>query len=192
MTQQRKMGKLPQTAVKWVKYVLGFSVSVAVGLAPYLGRVNVPLFTPMLSFIPLSLQDTAIPLSSAAMGIVAVVVQWYDSQQVSKGWASKVFGKTVAACVLSLLAIVVVETFGVERVYVPSIKETASFVVGFSYPHTPPCQGLGRAKCITERLVLDQDTITTYFGEGQVKSAQFLLVLTYTVFMATFGVMIGL
>src|SRR5215469_3210132 len=68
--------KLPRLASDWVRYLLGFSVSIAVGLAPYLGLVGVPLFTPLLSLIPQSLQSIAIPISIASMGIIAVLVQW--------------------------------------------------------------------------------------------------------------------
>src|SRR5215475_12041913 len=68
--------KLPRLASDWVRYLLGFTVSIGVGLAPYLGLVGVPLFTPLLSLIPHSLQSIAIPISIASMGIIAVVVQW--------------------------------------------------------------------------------------------------------------------
>src|SRR5438445_6856831 len=183
---RKKIGKLPPTATALVKYLLGFGVSVAVGLAPYLGRVRVPLFTPMLSLIPQTIQGIAIPLSSASMGIVAVVVQWYGSRQVSKDWSSRVFVRTLIFSIVFLLALVVVEMLAVERIYLPATGETVSFAVGFAYPKRAQCEGLSRAKCIEQKLVLDPDTISSYFGDAQVKIADLLLVLIYTAFMSSF------
>lgn len=51
----------PPLARQLVHYILGFGVSVAVGLAPYLGRVNVPLFDSLLKLIPTSIHDTVFP-----------------------------------------------------------------------------------------------------------------------------------
>jgi hypothetical protein len=184
--------KLPPFATEWVRYLLGFSVSVAAGLAPYLGRVHVPLFTPLLSLIPLFIQDIAIPLSSAAMGIVAVYVQWYGSTRVPREWASRTFFRTLGASVVLLLALTVVEMLAVERIYLPAAEQTVSLVVGFGYPNRPPCEALSRAQCIESRLGLNPSGIETYFGGMQVKGAQVLLVLTYTLFMSAFAVMVGL
>jgi hypothetical protein len=183
--------QLPPIATQWVRYLVGFTVSVAVGLAPYLGKVNVPLFTPLLSFIPLFVQGIAIPLSTAAMGIVAVFVQWYGSARVSKAWTARMFTRTLVASVVLLLALAVVEMLAVERLYIPATGQTVSTIVGFSYPNKPPCLGLSRARCIETRLGLDPSTIETYFGDQQVKVAQVVLILTYTLFMSSFAVMVG-
>ncbi|HEY8998404.1 MAG TPA: hypothetical protein VIM60_10915, partial [Edaphobacter sp.] len=75
-TDDKPKPKLPRLASDWLRYLLGFSISVGVGLAPYLGLVGVPLFTPLLSLIPHSLQHIAIPISIASMGVIAVLVQW--------------------------------------------------------------------------------------------------------------------
>jgi hypothetical protein len=183
--------KLPSIAGQWVRYLLGFSVSVAVGLAPYLGKVHVPLFTPLLSFIPLFVQDVAIPLSSAAMGIVAAYVQWHGSSRISQEWASRMFLRTLMSAALFLFVLAVVEMLAVERIFVPATGETVSLVVGFAFPDKLPCVGLSRAQCISNRLGLDPSAIETYFGGIQVKGAQVLLVLVYTLFMSSFGALVG-
>jgi hypothetical protein len=190
--ERQMQAKLPSIAVEWGRYLLGFGVSVAVGLAPYLGRVRVPLFTPLLSLIPLFVQDIAIPLSSAAMGLVAVFVQWYGSSRISQEWASKMFVRTLISAAVLLLALTVVQMLAVERIYVPATEQTVSLVVGFAFPDKPPCAGLSRAQCIGNRLGLNPSAIETYFGGVQVKVAQVLLVLTYTLFMSSFGALVGL
>lgn len=75
----------PPTALTrvWVRSLIGFSVGVAVGLAPYLGVTGVPLFTPLLELIPSTARHTTIPLSAALMGLVAMWVQWYGADKLS-------------------------------------------------------------------------------------------------------------
>src|SRR5688572_28330666 len=57
----------PGLASKLLRYILGFGVSFGIGLAPYLGTFNIPGFTPVLSLIPKSIQNTAIPLAAILM-----------------------------------------------------------------------------------------------------------------------------
>ena len=193
-TDVKPRAELPSAAVQWMQYLLGFGVSVGIGLAPYLGLKQVPFFTPMLSFIPLYIREIAIPLSSAAMGIVAVYIQWYASTQASKGWTKRAFPRVLGATVGLLLLLAVLEMLTVERIFVAASNppQTASVVVGFGYPNKAPCGGVSRSYCIENRLGVNPASIETYFGAAQVKVAQILLVLSYTLFMSSFGVIVGL
>jgi hypothetical protein len=180
--------ELPPIASKWVRYLLGFSVSAAVGLAPYLGRVHVPLFTPMLTMIPLSLQDTAIPTASACMGLVAVLVQWGRSRR-PKDWE---IGTALVASLFSLLIFVGLEMTTVAHIDVPAVNGKVSFAVGLSTPNKPPCIGLGRDECIAKKLNLDESYIDSFFGDTQTSLAKLWLVLSYVGFMTCFGLVVGL
>ncbi len=173
----------------WIELILGFSVSVAVGLIPYLGKI-VPLFTPMLAIIPDSVQPLAIPLSAAAMGIVAVLVQWVAIQKMQVEQSNRWFRRVVICCVVALVALMAIETVAVVRVDVPAVGLTVSFAVGPSHPGTPPCSGLSRADCIEHQLSLEEARIDSYFGEGWVSITKFVLVVVYTTFMATFGALV--
>jgi len=173
-------------AEHWVQLILGFGVSVAVGLAPYLGKF-IPLFTPMLSILPEAVQPIAIPLSAAAMGIVAVLVQWQFTHTLLPGGQKNWFRRVLLTCVASLLVLAAVETIAVVRVDVPAVNRSVSFAVGPFRPNTPPCAGLSRADCIKHELSLDEASIDSYFGEGWVNVTKFFLVVVYTIFMSTFG-----
>jgi hypothetical protein len=173
----------------WIKFLLGFSVSVAVGLVPYLGKI-VPLFTPLLAIIPESVQPLAIPLSAAAMGIVAVLVQWHSMQSAPPEQTKSWFRRTLVLCVVALFALGILETMTVVRINVPAVGRTVSFAVGPSHPGTPPCAGLSRNDCIEHQLSLDEARIDSYFGEGWVTITKFALVLVYTGFMSTFGALV--
>jgi len=189
--RSQRVGKVPSTVAKWVQYVLGFGVSVAIGLAPFLGKVNVPLFTPMLSLIPQSIQDIAIPISATAMGIVAVVVQWYGAEHLQKSWLQARFFQTLAICVAALATLTAIEMLAVIRIDVPAVGGVASFAVGVVHPHSEPCVALSRADCV-RILTFDEAKVASYFGEMQVNLTKLTLVLTYTVFMCSFGSLVGL
>ena len=179
-------------AAKLVRYILGFSVSVAVGLAPYLGRLNVPLFSPMLDLLHPSIQDRAIPLSAALMGLVAVVVQWQAAESVSKSKLTRWFWRTVLVSVVSLVLLLIVNTLVIVRVPFLGGGETASFIVGFSRPNRPPCPAeLSDAECI-KHLSFNPTLIESFWGDRQVRLARLSLILVYLVFMSSFGALVGL
>lgn len=180
--------RLPRLTSDWLRYLLGFSVSVGVGLAPYLGLVGVPLFTPLLSLIPQSLQGIAIPISIASMGIVAVFVQW-KKRDVSSPIEFRL------ASVFSVAALVLfigIEVMAVAHVEVPAVNQTVSFAVGLGSPQKTPCANLSRESCIADRLGFDQAVIDGYFGDTRTSLTRLALVLTYTAFMSSFGWMVGL
>src|SRR4051812_30870916 len=70
-------------AQRFVRYGLGFFVGVAIGMAPFLGEVNVPVFRALLSVMPFQLWSDLIPLSAFLMGIIAVAVQFYAAERTS-------------------------------------------------------------------------------------------------------------
>jgi hypothetical protein len=171
-----------------VRYVLGFSVSVGVGLAPYLGLVGVPLFTPLLSLIPHSLQSIAIPISIASMGIIAVLVQWRRRSPVRP----VEFRYAITLAIASLAIFVALEILAVAHIEVPAADQTVSFAIGLRTPLRPPCEGLSREACIAQRLGFDETIIDSYFGDTPTRLTKLSLVLTYIVFMSAFGWMVGL
>lgn len=173
----------------WVQLVLGFSVSVVAGLVPYLGKF-IPIFAPLQVILPEAVQPIAIPLSAAAMGIVAVLVQWQGTQKLQPEELKVWFRRTLLACAVALVVLAAIETIAVVRVDVPAVDATVSFAVGPFRPGTPPCAGLSRADCIKQQLSLDEARIDSYFGEGWVNVTKFVLVIVYTTFTSTFPALV--
>jgi len=173
----------------WVQLVLGFSVSVVAGLVPYLGKF-IPMFAPLQVILPEAVQPIAISLSAAAMGIVAVLIQWQGAQKLQPAQVKTLFRRTLLVCAIALVALAAIETIAVVRVDVPAVDATVSFAVGPFHPGTPPCVGLGRADCIKQQLSLDEARIDSYFGEGWVNVTKLVLVIVYTTFMSTFPALV--
>ena len=188
-TKTQPSGEVSKTsflATRWVQLLLGLSVTVVVGLLPYLGKF-IPLLAPLMSILPEAIQPLAVPLAAASMGIVAVIVQWRIGHKLPVEQLNLWFRQTIVACAVSLAVLAALETIMVVRVDVPAANRTVSFAIGPSHPNVPPCVGLSRADCIKHQLSLDEASIDSYFGEGWVNATKFVLVVVYTIFMSTFG-----
>lgn len=183
----------PPTPVgrRWVKYVVGFSVGVGSGLSVYLGKVHVPLFSPLLDLIPFTLQNTLIPLSSALMGIVAVAVQFYSYTRWGTRRLGGLFVRTTVAGTLALLLFVVVHTYVVVTIDTTPVGR-ASFLVCFTRPERMPCpEGVSDAECIM-RLTMDPARIASFWGDRCLRTSKLALMLTYLATTSCFGALIGL
>jgi hypothetical protein len=176
----------------YVRYVLGFSVSVAVGLAPYLGKLKIPFFDSLLELIPTTIQDTVLPLSAALMGLVAVVIQWYGSDEVNILWLKKWFARTLVLAGVSFLLLFVIHTLVVVRVQILGGEESERFLVGLVRPVRPPCpEEISDPECI-KKLTLDPAIVESFWGSKQLRIATLALLFPYLGFTSAFGLLIGL
>ena len=179
-------------ARKLVRYILGFGVGVGIGLAPYLGLLDLPLFKPLLALIPESIQNTVIPLSSALMGTAAVVTEFYGGEYVSRARLRRLFKRTLFVAIGAFIILIVIHTFVVVTIPILGGKESVSFVVGFTRPNKPPCSAeISDAACL-KLLTLDTSEIESFWGDKQIRLAKGLLIITYLLFTGSFGAIIGL
>lgn len=183
--------EVPPSAAKWVRMIVGFGVSVAVGLSPFLGQLGVPLFAPLLNLIPSSIRTSAVAVSAALMGLTAVWIQWQFYRRPSDDSVPKLFRRAglVAICSLSLLFVAYSQL--VTEVPIRGQKESLYFVTGFSDAKWPQCSGLSNAQCIGEVTTTDYSRILSCFGERQIKMANLALQIPYFAFLSSFGAMIG-
>lgn len=183
----------PATALgrKLVRYIVGFGVGVGVGLAPYLGLLEVPLFKSLLSLFPKAMRNEIVPLSAALMGTLAVVVQWYGSERVSRKWMRKMFGRSLLTVVLTFILFTVIHELVVRDLSMGN-GNTSSFVVGFRRPYKPPCpEGVSDSECIL-LVSTNPAAIESFWGEREVRSARLCLKFTYLLFTGSFGALVGL
>lgn len=179
-------------AQKLVRYILGFGVGVGIGLAPYLGLLNLPLFKPLLALIPESIQNTVIPLSSALMGTVAVVVEYYGGEHVTRAGLRRLFKRTLFTAGGTFIILIILHTWVVVTIPILGGKEWVSVVVGFTRPIKAPCPAdISDAACV-ELLTLDITEIESFWGDRQIRVAKGLLIVTYLAFTGSFGAIIGL
>jgi hypothetical protein len=179
-------------ARKLVRYILGFGVGVALGLAPYLGLFKLPLFTPLLALIPESIQNTVIPLSSALMGTAAVVTNFYGGEQINLVTLRKLFKRALLIAITAFIIMTVIHILVVVTVPVLGGKESVSFVVGFRRPIKAPCTAdISDAECI-KLLTFDLSEIEGFWGDFQVRLAKASLIFSYLLFTTSFGTIVGI
>jgi hypothetical protein len=191
--QSKTSGTLPAPppiTAKWIKYVLSFGVTAVVGLAPYLGKVRIPLFPSILTFIPIFQQDMALTLSSAAMGVVAVSVQWYGTEHLTKRKMRRWFVMAMSSTVVAFLILIGLHTWVAVPVRVDA--QDTYVVVGPSQTAVSPCEGLGASECIRKKLTLDPATIATHFGERRVALSSMGVIVAYVAFTASFAWLVAL
>jgi hypothetical protein len=184
--------RLSQQFVEWV---VGFGVSAAVGLAPYLGKTHIAGFSSLLSLFPVDVQDKAIPLASCVMGLVAIVIQWYGDRRCSSRWLREMFTRVLITALTSFSLLLVLYQFVVVSVPTQFGQSSVRYVVGFKRPADPPCSPpliKTAADCIAKKLTLNPRKVESYFGATQVNVGTLCLLLPYLTFMGSFGLLVGL
>jgi hypothetical protein len=177
---------------RWIRVLLSLAVSVPVGLAPYLGKVRIPLFKPLLDLFPQSIADAAIIFSTAAMSIVAAFVQFHGSDKTPLEDIDAKFRIGTRYCIVLLSLLLIMYFVTVTRVPVLGGADRVSFVTGFTGSRDPNCVGKSSAQCILTVTRLDEANIDWSFGEQQIRLARALLVIVYVSFMSTFAYLIAL
>ena len=178
-------------AKQFVKYVLGFMVAVGIGLAPYLGKLEVPLFSALLNLLPMSMHNTVLPLSAFLMGIVAVCTQWYAAERLARSRLNRLFVSVLAVLLAGTVALLVIHNRVVVEVDIPATGETATYLVGFSRSNRPPCtQEISNAECLV-LLTLDEARIASFWGDQRINDARLALTSAYILCTACFGALVG-
>ena len=176
---------------RFVRYVVGFGVGTGLGLAPYLGLLDVPLFRPLLSLVPSAIRDTVIPLSSALMGALAVAIQWYSGETVSRKRLGGMFNATLLLAAVTFVLLTVVHTLTTVSMEVGK-KDPELVIVGFTRPVREPCpDGVSDELCV-KRLTMDPAAITSFWGDGRIRVARLSLTFSYLTFTGAFGLLVGL
>lgn len=190
----------PQTPVeaprgiagRWVRFVVSFGVGSVIGLAPYLGLVQVPPFKSLLEMIPESLRPTTIPVAAALMGIIAVAVQWYAGERVTRRWLRRRFGWALGIAVAMVFLFMFVQTTYVVTVTADGGATVRSFVVATA--RLPSCKcppSAGDQICING-LGWNEAEIEQCWGDRPVRQARNILRASYLFTTGSFAVLVGL
>jgi hypothetical protein len=174
-----------------MRYLLGFTVGVSIGLAPFLGLANVPLFRPLLDLYPQTLQASLIPLSAFVMGLTAVWVQWYGTVRLAGRSLTRWFNVAGVAMIGSFILVIGLRTLFVTDIPIQGGQSTVAFVVGSTRLPTCKCGPEVDALCITDTLTFNPLRIEECWGSGVIRLRELLLVVTYLVLVASFGLLVG-
>jgi hypothetical protein len=181
-----------QITKRWVRLVIGFGVGAVIGLAPYLGVMNVPFFRPLLSLYPPTLENRLIPLSAFAMGLMAVVVQWYGGERVSRRWLRKAFRRCLTAAVCCFVFLILIRAVVVVDVPVDGGRQTVAFVVGWRRLAGCPCVEQSDELCISETITFNPAQFGRCWSSVALRGGELALQLSYLALLSSFGALVGL
>jgi hypothetical protein len=188
-------------ARRLVRYILGFSVGIALGLAPFLGRVKVPGFSALLELYPVQMQQNLIILSGFLLGIVAVAVQFYATKASPTAILERYFGSLLKAMLAVLLLLVVlyqtsVVSFPIEKQVsvVPHRVETHrySVVVGWFRANSAACScppAMSAINCV-EQHSIDLRMVSACWK--YLPLFELALTIPYLFLLGGFGTLVGL
>lgn len=189
------MSEKPPTplARRFVRYLVGFGVGVALGLAPFLGTVGVPGFEPLADLLPLTLQGRVAALSPLVMGALAVTVQFSSGRRHGVRRLRRRFAVALGVLAAGFLLLVVLQSFFVREVDIRGGERTVRYAVGGTpRPETCECPPrLSDRECIAQ-LSLDPARVETCWGTGPTRLSELALTLGYLLVIGSFGALIGL
>lgn len=184
-----------------VRRILGFGVWVAIGLAPFLGKVRVPGFTALLELYPPSLR-WLIPLSGILMGAVALTVEYVGDRHLEESSLDRWFRRGLIVWVASFVLLLALYPFLVTRVEFatagePGAWDSASFVTGGltvpAHPPGYPCEcaaGTPADRCI-ESISFNDVNVRTCFGPTRVAFSNLALAAVYLLLTGSFAAAVG-
>lgn len=133
--------KLPTIlSARFVKYVVGFTVAVGFGLAPFLGLVKVPGYQALLEIFndPMD-QQALFPFSIFLMGVIAVAVQFYSGERISRRAIRRRFAAALAALLVGLFGLFWLHESRVVRKSFSDASVPLVVVLGWAKSDDCPC-----------------------------------------------------
>jgi hypothetical protein len=179
MSPRSVVGAPPSLAGPFVRYIRSFGVTVAIGLAPFLGKVKVPLFDSLLEVVPFQLQNDLIPLSAFLMGLIAVALEFYAGEEIASGRIRSLFRVGLAALVLGLVLFTTLSSWFVVRGQF--IGQSVGVVVADKRLPSPGCgcpPEITDRACI-KRLSLNEEALDSCWGGTSLQLRKLSLRLTY-------------
>ncbi|HEX9671603.1 MAG TPA: hypothetical protein VGC93_19195 [Thermoanaerobaculia bacterium] len=160
-------------------------------MAPFLGKYRVPGFEPLLQLFPESSKTFLISTSAFLMGIVAVVVQFYSGETITRSDVSRRFKRSAATILVAFFTLVTLYSWRVLRVKDPETGRYEPVVLGWwriSNAEGCGCTTRDDFKC-AEGLGFGADLGSCWPHYGQVMTSLQLIYLGLT---GGFGGLIGL
>jgi hypothetical protein len=180
-------------ARRLVRYVVGFGIGVGLGMAPFLGKV--PGMEALLQLFPANMHEMLLPLSVFLMGLVAVAVQFYSSESISRQALRRRFSIGLSCLLAGLALFLILYSTFVERFpYRQPNGEVQSTPVILGFSRTAGCRCEPRivdAKCL-EQLTLQPGAIESCWGSRPVRLVRLSFSFSYLLLTGGFAALIGL
>jgi hypothetical protein len=177
-------------ARRYVRYVVGFGVAVGLGLTPFIGKI--PGLDTVSSMIPDTLQGSFIPIAALAMGLVAVVVQFYSGETIQRAAVRRRFNFSLIFLTAGLVIFLVLYAQLVVPVPILNGASTTPIVISFSRTNNCGCKTTDEDIDCIKAASFDPAKIERCWGSRPIRWSKLLLRLSYLTVTVGFGALIGL
>jgi hypothetical protein len=176
-------------ARRYVRYVAGFGLAVGIGLAPFLGKV--PGFDVLARLFPPDLRSTLIPFSSLLMGVIAVAVQYFSGESISRPALRRRFTFSLAAVVAGLFLFLILHDLLIVQFPIEGGSSTLPVVVALNRTKDCSCKTSSDVECLAE-ISTNPRAVERCWGSRPLKLSRMALGLSYLLVTGGFGALIGL
>jgi len=184
---------LPPTSLsrRFTRALVGFGVGIAVGCAPMLGAVDIPLFSSLLSLFPFTLRPALLPLGGFVVGLVAAGTQFYSGLPVSIPKLKRGARISLMTSIAMLTLLLVCYFLLVRQVHFRD-NFAISVVTGLTRSPVCPCpKTITDAMCL-KTLSANPDNIELCWGRIQVRLSELALSMIYLLLLGSFAFFISL
>ncbi len=177
----------PLLGRRFVRYVIGYGVWIAVGLGPFLGKIQVPGFSPLLELFPVTMQQELIPICFFLFSTVAVAVQFQSAGVTSRATLKRRFRFALTTVLVLLLAL-----FVLYKLFVIDVGVDRRVLVVRGLTRSGHCQcdpSWDDARCV-RWLGINDNSIRMCWDH--LTPIELGLEVPYTILMGGFGWLVGL
>ena len=191
MTDDQRNDYLQDPAARgFVRTALTFGLGIGLGLAPFLGEIQIPGFRPLLQVLPTNLIDFLLAVAPLLMGLVAAAVRFYFRDRLSLKKLERLLWISLSGAALGLLALVYIHNFYVCPVTMGPGEGKRLVIISLDRLPDCTCGASGRVSdedCI-KGLAFDLDRC---WDKRVRKNVAFVFELVYLVVNFSFGVVVG-
>ena len=185
----KKLSPPTPLAQRYVRYVVGFGVAVGVGLAPFLGKV--PGLDVLARLFPPELKSTLIPFSAFLMGLIAVAIQYYSRESISRPALKRRFTFSLIALVVGLFLLLTLYSFLVVQFPIEGGSSSVPVIVATSRTPECECKTSNDLECLME-VSISPRAVEHCWGSRALKMSRLALSFSYLLVTGGFGALIGL
>jgi len=183
-----RLSKPPLMTQRWMRMMLAFGFSVALGMAPLLGKIKIPGFSSLLEMFPtfpFDFTTQLLAVTGLLMGLTALLVQYFQYERISSVRRRLWFIRLAIVLGFALIVLFALYVFNVEQ------AGNYNVLIGWNEPICRACAEMARSECLSEITLATKD-IDRCFGSFPVRLAALLLAVLYMAAMSLLGALVGL
>lgn len=193
MSESSALPPLMPAGRRYVQYFL-MSITAALALAPFLGTIHVPGFSPILALFPINHRGSVIPFATFLLFLPVVAMQFFAKTRVAERTMNRWFLTALGVTLVGAIALYVGWTVRVADVWYRGGDRVVRYVVGAEQRPDCPCrkQGLEIEACVGNAISFEPRVVESCYHSRDVQQSKILLAMLYFTTMLSFGSAIAL